>query len=55
MRILAVAFLLAATTVLSTAAARAEARTVRIEPRPFYGCDGDTGRGSARVQAAAAA
>jgi hypothetical protein len=33
----AVAFLLAATTVLSTAAARAEARTVRIEPRPFYG------------------
>jgi hypothetical protein len=34
---LAVAFLLAATTVLSTAAARAEARTVRIEPRPFYG------------------
>jgi hypothetical protein len=37
MRILAAAFLLAATIVLSTAAARAEARTVRIEPRPFYG------------------
>lgn len=37
MRILAAAFLLAATIILSTAAARAEARTVRIEPRPFYG------------------
>ncbi|HEU0060005.1 MAG TPA: hypothetical protein VFR19_09035 [Hyphomicrobiaceae bacterium] len=37
MRILAAAFLLAASLVLSTAAARAEARTVRIEPRPFYG------------------
>ena len=37
MRILAAAFLMAATIVLSTAAARAEARTVRIEPRPFYG------------------
>jgi hypothetical protein len=28
---------MAAMLVLSTAAARAEARTVRIEPRPFYG------------------
>ena len=37
MRILAAAFSLAASLVLSTAAARAEARTVRIEPRPFYG------------------
>ena len=37
MRILAAAFSLAATIVLSTTAARAEARTVRIEPRPFYG------------------
>jgi hypothetical protein len=34
---LGAAFLPAATIVLSTAAARAKARTVRIEPRPFYG------------------
>jgi hypothetical protein len=37
MRTLAAASLMAAMLVLSTAAARAEARTVRIEPRPFYG------------------
>jgi hypothetical protein len=37
MRILAAASLMGAMLVLSTAAARAEARTVRIEPRPFYG------------------
>ena len=37
MRILAAASLMAAMLVLSTAAVRAEAGTVRIEPRPFYG------------------
>jgi hypothetical protein len=37
MRILAASSLMAATMVLTTTTALAEARTVRNEPRPFYG------------------
>ena len=37
MRILAASSLMAATMALTTTTALAEARTVRIEPRPFYG------------------
>jgi hypothetical protein len=54
MRILAAVFLMAATIVLSTAAARAEAHTVRIEPRLFYGATVTLEEG-VRVQTTSAA